>query len=472
MVYVATLTSILILLLGPFAQQAVNIVNRQTVVANDTADIPFVEHWAGPLHQSILKTDAGVEGVGIPYASTDPGVNNNVLRGILGPDASHSDVKPVCLGANCTIPSYTTLGICSSTEDFKSHIIVQKGDGSNGETNYTIDELVAHPPLRGRPFDTSRVHVGMSAYPDSRSKAQQIWSRPYTNPDPKVLSEFYVMYPYKSYTEAPKDLLASVGASKVTLEYCLYTLQTEVRNGQTNTTVIDVIIEDLDWQWRGSSSNRSAFTTHTIGSNTTEYSASEAMKDALNTYMASEILYGSWLMTSGFDAAESDVALAIGKSLYHNNSGELTFDGWEGIDRLTDNLAISITNAHHPLTNSSMRTTADYSNLAVGTVSYTEIFIKVNFFWLILPIAAVLWVLMFLVIVIIQSKRAGIPAWKTSQLQAMQVLEPGVRDGLRLDKDEGAKMRVRLVTGEEGWLLGKNTDERSDEGVEMDLLGQ
>ena len=73
-----------------------------------------------------------------------------------------------------------------------------------------------------------------------------------------------------------------------------------------------------------------------------------------------------------------------------------------------------------------MRTTGNVLQVN-GTALVTETFIDVNAYWLILPLIAILLASFFLAAVIIQSKMYDIPAWKSSQLQTISLLEPDSR---------------------------------------------
>ena len=84
-----------------------------------------------------------------------------------------------------------------------------------------------------------------------------------------------------------------------------------------------------------------------------------------------------------------------------------------------------------------------------GTAWVTETFIAVQFLWLIVPLAAVVFVLILMLAVMIHSKRHNIPAWKNSQWQAMAMLEPRPRQAIKYGTATPATTRVALMKGDD-----------------------
>ena len=102
-----------------------------------------------------------------------------------------------------------------------------------------------------------------------------------------------------------------------------------------------------------------------------------------------------------------------------------------------------------------MRTTSNETTQIPATATKIEVYIAVNSYWLILPIAAVLLALLLLAIVVFESKSRHIPAWKSSQLAALLSVDSGTRMALfDANTREAEKIPVRLAIGEgEKWLL-------------------
>ena len=93
-----------------------------------------------------------------------------------------------------------------------------------------------------------------------------------------------------------------------------------------------------------------------------------------------------------------------------------------------------------------------------------EIYIVVDFRWLILPIISVIFALIFLVAVMIESAQCGIPAWKMSQIVPLLSLDqsaaelmvssssnPAVEKSLRA---RAMDVQIKLEQGKEGiWKM-------------------
>lgn len=93
-----------------------------------------------------------------------------------------------------------------------------------------------------------------------------------------------------------------------------------------------------------------------------------------------------------------------------------------------------------------------------------EIYFQVSWPWLIVPILSIPLTLIFFALTVLRSRRNNIPAWKSSQLAALQALNPRIRaklgDGMAKNSEleemmrkEGVNVRLRVV--ERGrWELG------------------
>ena len=107
-----------------------------------------------------------------------------------------------------------------------------------------------------------------------------------------------------------------------------------------------------------------------------------------------------------------------------------------------------------------MRTTADNVSTVSGPATHLEIFISVDFRWLTAPIAAVVLALVFLFAVVMESRSAGIPAWKSSQTHALFALEASTKQRLEsLPEDDAAAALVRLKRGDR-WQLREGSNSK------------
>ena len=95
-----------------------------------------------------------------------------------------------------------------------------------------------------------------------------------------------------------------------------------------------------------------------------------------------------------------------------------------------------------------------------GTASEPVIYIIVSFRWLILPILSIILTLFFLLAVIFETARSGVPAWKASPIAALLALDhdAGVAIAAQ-DHSRSLDVRARELTlrlksgGKQGWFL-------------------
>lgn len=118
---------------------------------------------------------------------------------------------------------------------------------------------------------------------------------------------------------------------------------------------------------------------------------------------------------------------------------------------------------HHgiPLTEiSRLRTTSDEQSTASGEALIPEVYIAVELRWLIIPIASVILTLLFLLMIIFQSARSGVPAWRLSQIQPLLSLDQSAAKALSLPdaskrpEERAKELEMRLGQGADGqWRL-------------------
>ena len=106
-----------------------------------------------------------------------------------------------------------------------------------------------------------------------------------------------------------------------------------------------------------------------------------------------------------------------------------------------------------------LRTTTDTPENEPGTTSSFEVYFKFQWPWMIVPIAAVILSLVFLLLTIELCRRSTIPAWKSSLLALLLSLSSGLRrdtGGAKgpLDMHERAQGRnVRLEAKDGQWQI-------------------
>ena len=106
-----------------------------------------------------------------------------------------------------------------------------------------------------------------------------------------------------------------------------------------------------------------------------------------------------------------------------------------------------------------LRTTTDTPENEPGTASSFEVYLKFQWPWMIVPIAAVILSLVFILLTIEISRRSKVPAWKSSLLALLLSLSSGLRRDIGgakgpLDMKARAQGRnVRLEAKDGQWQI-------------------
>ncbi|KAL8703517.1 MAG: hypothetical protein Q9201_003302 [Fulgogasparrea decipioides] len=263
----------------------------------------------------------------------------------------------------------------------------------------------------------------------------------YKYPGINTLVQFYVIYVPNltkwdklDLTEDHKDELVALQA---TLETCLYTYSTNMTFGVARTTEVSKMT-DLDWQTGESTfdDKKTTFATVTTTHKSEEFWMSSAsMRSKEST------------PDVGGNITDNDNVRIIAESIYDDHAGI------KGLSKLLENLSVSMSNA--------MRTVSDLPGNVSGTSSSFEVYIEIQWAWMIVPIAAVVLSLIFLLSTIYLSRRSKIPAWKSSLLAHLSSLNTemrkdvgGMREPLSM-KNRAKSLNVRLEADDRQWQIVK-----------------
>ncbi|KAL8980961.1 MAG: hypothetical protein Q9205_004112 [Flavoplaca limonia] len=293
----------------------------------------------------------------------------------------------------------------------------------------------------------------------------------YEPPGLDTLVQFYVIYVPDltrwddlDFTEDHKDELVALQA---TLSLCLNTYHTNMTFGVTSTQLLSQET-NLDWQTGTESFEGTSFRTVTATHDDETFWTSESNRNPFHNYLSLQTFTGSASMRSegpdgGGNFTENDVVRRIAASLYDDRAGI------RGLSELLDNLAISMSNAYvstcpyTDLTNAKarLRTTTDIPDNFPGTSTSFEVYIQIEWAWMIVPITTVILSLIFLLITIHQSRQRKIPAWKSSLLAVLLSLSSETRSDLggiirTKEMEEMAKKKyVRLESNGGQWQIMK-----------------
>lgn len=283
-------------------------------------------------------------------------------------------------------------------------------------------------------------------------------------------------------------LFSSIAAFKVGLDLCAYQYNTTFINGVTKTVQISRAT-DLKWATVEKVNANHSFNAVSSETGDNDYWMEQNTIRQFNNYLGLEIFYGS--TSQGINVnVEGNVAPACDNPYTFANQlvNKSKTEGQDSLRQTMDNLAIGMTNAlvvslrsrpspglsHtsllaplYPLRLSNkdlslrrLRYSSDENPTIPGIASEPVIYIFVNFRWLIVPILSTILSLFFLLTVIFETTRSGVPAWKASPIAALLSLDHDAGSAIAAqDHSRSLDARARELTlrlkseGRHGWFL-------------------
>ena len=373
LVYLAAINPILILFLGPLAQQSVVVKLRSTISTGEKTSLPTVIEYDAPstIDTSTIAYPLTSNRTLYMHEAVLPVTKIEITQGLVGEAPSFSDVKAICRTANCTFQPYTTLGVCSSTQDYTDHLVTAcNQQNTNSVCNWTVDELQTMPPIRKDHFinygKIYLVWLGSSQLPldENYRTVGPEENEPKTDPlhtwhpyeDTGTLVEFYVLYKPKSSPVGSTD--KPIRALKGSLKLCLYALNTTVKGGETVTTILKTY-DDLKWQIGNKTSypdlkryhnqTWNAYAQIPNSPNLDIYAMNLRNKGSLTTYLSREVFFGHTGIQDGtiqYLRATGDASRAYADAMFrHEGDRKWEFIGLEPAEKLLENVAIRMTNA-------------------------------------------------------------------------------------------------------------------------------
>ena len=348
----SAIASVLVLLLGSFAQQTVMLELRQVASDHVIPAIPIVgdEMYRMYPYSFELEVEHGDNPPVLEsHLSVRPSFKSIILKGLGGAKADYSSVTSSDCESNCTFAPYTTIGVCSSVRNYTSQLLIDCDPPEHDKMascNYTVAELQDNPAMQEPYSHNHSLWLGSSAY------TEQVHGEVYQYPEASTLSEFYIFYPTPEAVAehwAHRDHNGPVRLIKGTMSLCLLTFDTTVISGNTSTEVVRVENE-LTWDWLGTNvtdySNRVS-TNFSRNDKASEFSMSVPTKQSITNFLSREVFWGKSWPASPLDltTSTSDAARAFGERVFHNGSIEMNAPGFEGVEALSNNIAMSLTNA-------------------------------------------------------------------------------------------------------------------------------
>ena len=378
-----------------------------------------------------------------------------VQDGLINHNANASDVTAKCSTGDCTWRDYLSLGVCSSVDDVTPSIIEHcksaSDKGDPVDCSYSVSALEQDPPFSGTNL-SEEATLFIGANPPASN---------FSYPAANTLVEFYVIYlaNLSILKDSEPSYVNQLVALRGTINLCLYTYRTSVINGTTVTVQVDKLT-GLDWQTAKQDSDHPVVST-TVPGSLDLFSFDRNMVDDFHAYLSLVAFTGtaSENERTNVSTYTSDTAQAFAATLYGASPGI------QGLSAQLNNLAISMTNAYAPPnpdhilpranTALSLRTTSITPDSWRGTMYTPEPYFDIQWAWLVVPILSVVLTFVFLLATIYQSRRHHIPAWKSSQIAAMQSLSPEARKAVGdLGSAASAKDVIVRLEHEDGkWQL-------------------
>ena len=270
--------------------------------------------------------------------------------GLLTEDISPSDVTGICPTGNCTWPDYQSLGVCSDVVDVSQRITSnprKRSDSTSAGRNYSVPDTKDTVDFYHKPSFSGTTLATQELGDTLWIGSQDIINNQYQGIN--KLIQFYNIYvrdltkwdEHQDYMENYKDELTAL---QVTLSLCLYTYRTSMIFGVTNKTTIS---KETNLDLEQDSGTNDGVTSDMIS---TMYGSEKFSMDGFNQrswngFLTYETFLGSAQFRSakpgqaGGNLTENDAVRSIAASVYVDHAGI------DGLSKLMDKLAVSLTNA-------------------------------------------------------------------------------------------------------------------------------
>ncbi|TGJ87598.1 hypothetical protein E0Z10_g1165 [Xylaria hypoxylon] len=425
--------SIIVLLLGPFAQQIVTYQMRE-VESLEGASVSRALNYTGALPGKTSSTGF------VPILPLKSAVYNGLFAENGRPAAA---LAFECQSGNCTWDLYDTLGVCAECVDFTPFIQEYCASGeTSGDCGWQV-------PQGAKLKDSTEVFSMTSQIPTARGD----------QPHSSIMRLIFMGT--EAFDGQPGE--TKPWARQCQLSACVQTLDTKISNGvlaekangtKTNNTVLDN--SDLN---DGRDHN-----VYIVGEDGTQYLLGIEAMLSMRGWFSSVFANGSASRSAAaYNRTITDNSVVVNLTV-GISSGETFFDSdivtafyWnyyeyaDGLDRLVSDMATSMT-----VTFRSFAGAVPVSGRAI----YTESYVHVRWGFSIVPIVVVVGAVLFLLATIHQSEKSTTQIWKSS---ALAMLFHGLDDGaknhfahapsLQEQKAKARATKVQLGESDDGTLL-------------------
>lgn len=411
------------------------------------------------------------------YAYISVGMKRAIRAGLDNGKNRILDLPAACPSGNCTFETYSSLAVCMSFADITEHLYEKDANGQGGygtQIHLTDDHYLTKNAL----FLQEILDVGSVA---PASEVTETDGRPavFLNFSQSIafkdiespLADIFILTRNGSTSLPPEEGLGNVAytyaAFEVALSWCVAAYSTTVANGTSSTTMIS---NDKHFTYRNESS---ALVNEAPKGQYLQDSSVDGKHHAGLQWFFKRLLAGR-ISQDGTDqtTTTSDVAQTIYEPFSGLNatlpkgnlSRTLRATERDGLQRIFDNVAVSMTNYIRLGDETADPSNPDYNppTVATGTVFEPLAVVHIRWPWIAAHACFALFSAGLLLATILchrASPLRGQEPWKSSGVAILHVLEPDLQRDLKgiakmseLQRRAG-EHRVRLEKGDEGWRL-------------------
>ena len=378
---IGSFVTLLALASDAFVQQSLSYPVRNVAQKNGVATVPYTQGYT---------QHGGAEGAA-PYIS--PSMLAALYDGVFASNLTRSTsaVTPNCPTGNCTFPSFASMAVCSKCANVTSLLnhTYDPGTGLGSSDIWTLPN--------GQSI--GNIETGYEAINMNASFASGVGSQALP-----LNSRALLPYSHQGAITNMTILIEGPSAWDCVLFFCAKSYEAGETLGAYTESVLDTFDEP---QWRTLPYAGGPF-------------AFDVPADSLTTI-------GAQNRTFELGADSEFVTLGTVGSTLSGSGGSDSGD----VETFTSNVAEGFNNrisatVHPPdvvanvadaLTNA-MRTLSGQT--VTGTAYATELHVRVEWPWLILPLVMIVLALVFLGLTVLQSKRSDVPYWRSSVLAVME----------------------------------------------------
>jgi len=411
------------------------------------------------------------------YAYISVGMKRAIRAGLDNGKNRILDLPAACPSGNCTFETYSSLAVCMSFADITEHLYEKDANGQGGygtQIHLTDDHYLTKNAL----FLQEILDVGSVA---PASEVTETDGRPavFLNFSQSIafkdiespLADIFILTRNGSTSLPPEEGLGNVAytyaAFEVALSWCVAAYSTTVANGTSSTTMIS---NDKHFTYRNESS---ALVNEAPKGQYLQDSSVDGKHHAGLQWFFKRLLAGR-ISQDGTDqtTTTSDVAQTIYEPFSGLNatlpkgnlSRTLRATERDGLQRIFDNVAVSMTNYIRLGDETADPSNPDYNppTVATGTVFEPLAVVHIRWPWIAAHACFALFSAGLLLATILchrASPLRGQEPWKSSGVAILHALESDLQRDLKgiakmseLQRRAG-EHRVRLEKGDEGWRL-------------------